>query len=277
MKVRNRWIGAFCVLLVGSMFSMICFAQDPDDIANSQDHPMFSRMKNFYIIDYETNFDAVKFYLSDEDTEIVEGQKTYIEYYLKEGATAPSELQIRRNYGAAIKQLGGQILYERGDYSSFKIVENNREIWLAVEVYNGGADYTLTFLEKGAMEQEVTANDMFTTLNSEGYIALYIQFDTGKYDIRNESQPIIDQIVTLMNQHPDLHLSIEGHTDNVGTPQDNKILSDQRAKAVLNRIVENGIDINRLSAVGWGQEKPIADNRTEEGRAKNRRVELVKK
>jgi len=72
-------------------------------------------------------------------------------------------------------------------------------------------------------------------------------------------------------------VSIEGHTDNAGQPAANKILSEQRARSVMNAVVKGGVDAARISAVGWGQERPIADNRSEEGRAKNRRVEIVKK
>ncbi len=74
-----------------------------------------------------------------------------------------------------------------------------------------------------------------------------------------------------------LRVSIEGHTDNVGDPAANKKLSSDRANAVMNALIAKGIDKSRLSSVGWGQEKPVADNGTDEGRAKNRRVEIVKK
>jgi outer membrane protein OmpA-like peptidoglycan-associated protein len=74
-----------------------------------------------------------------------------------------------------------------------------------------------------------------------------------------------------------LTVSIEGHTDNVGNAKNNKTLSEERAKSVMSLIIKNGIPSTRMSASGWGQEKPIADNATDEGRAKNRRVELVKK
>jgi outer membrane protein OmpA-like peptidoglycan-associated protein len=87
----------------------------------------------------------------------------------------------------------------------------------------------------------------------------------------------VRQIIELMTNQPALTVSIEGHTDNEGNAATNKTLSIDRAKAVVKAVVEGGIQANRLSAVGWGQEKPVADNRTEEGRAKNRRVELVKK
>jgi len=81
----------------------------------------------------------------------------------------------------------------------------------------------------------------------------------------------------MMKANPDLKIGVEGHTDNVGNPKSNKTLSDERAMAVVASIVAQGIDPKRLSAAGHGQDKPIADNKTEEGRAKNRRVELVKK
>ena len=74
-----------------------------------------------------------------------------------------------------------------------------------------------------------------------------------------------------------LKISIEGHTDNVGDAVSNKKLSDSRAKSVMDALIARGIDKTRMSAKGWGQEKPVADNRTEDGKAKNRRVEIVKK
>jgi outer membrane protein OmpA-like peptidoglycan-associated protein len=84
-------------------------------------------------------------------------------------------------------------------------------------------------------------------------------------------------IATLLKSNPTLKLGVEGHTDNVGDAASNKKLSEARAKSVTAAIVASGVDAARLSAAGFGQEKPVADNRTEEGRAKNRRVELVKK
>jgi outer membrane protein OmpA-like peptidoglycan-associated protein len=104
---------------------------------------------------------------------------------------------------------------------------------------------------------------MFDALNKDGYIALYINFETGKADIKPESHKIIEQIVQMMKDNPTLNISIEGHTDNVGTPQSNQTLSENRAKAVMNAIIAKGIDKSRLSSKGWGQTKPIADIKTE--------------
>ena len=85
------------------------FAQEAD-AENCKDHPLFSRMKNFYIADCKMNFDAVEFYVTESQTKTVEGQVTRIDYTLREGAPTPSALQIRRNYGNAVKSLGGSVL-----------------------------------------------------------------------------------------------------------------------------------------------------------------------
>jgi len=271
---------SFVILLaLGSLvllFSGLCLAQEPDT-EGCKDHPMLSRMKNFTISNCESNFDAVEFQLPDDKVETVEGQKTKIDYSLQEGTTQPSVLQIKRNYENAVKSLGGSVLYDYEWYASMKVVKGGKEYWVSVQVYNDGRDYRLIIVEKGEMAQEVTASEMLDNLNRDGFMALYINFDTGKAMIKPESGPIIEQIASLLKDNADLKLSVEGHTDNVGTPQSNKTLSEERAKSVVAAVVELGIDAGRLTSVGWGQEKPVADNRTEEGRAKNRRVEIVKK
>jgi len=210
-------------------------------------------------------------------------------YTLKEDAKPSSELQISRNYVSAVKNMGGTILFdgqcsdadcaENCGYRMMigKVIKGGNELWVEVVPFNDGGDYYLTVVAKEAMKQDVTASDMLNALNRDGHIALYINFDTGKSIIKPESKVIIEQIVQMMKANPEVKISVEGHTDNVGNPKSNKMLSDDRAKAVVTAIVAQGIDAKRLSSVGHGQDKPIADNKTEEGRAKNRRVELVKK
>ena len=146
----------------------------------------------------------------------------------------------------------------------------------ALDIKNWGDGGNNYVFEIEAMKQEISSNDIFTALSTEGHIALYINFETGKSDIKPESQIIIDQIVEMLKSNSTLKISIEGHTDNVGNSQSNQILSENRAKSVMNAIVSKGIDKSRLTSKGWGQSKPTVDNNTENGKAKNRRVEIVK-
>lgn len=101
-----------------------------------------------------------------------------------------------------------------------------------------------------------------------------IEFTTGRATIKVESYPVLDEIAQVLKESPTMRLRIEGHTDNVGDAKTNKRLSQQRADAVRDYIISRGIGADRLEAVGLGQERPVADNRSEDGRAKNRRVEF---
>jgi outer membrane protein OmpA-like peptidoglycan-associated protein len=252
------------------------------DADGCKDHGLFTRMKNYYILECEKKFDQALIML-DEDPDSAknlkpEGDKTFIRYQYQESAgTAPSYLQIRRNYQNAAKALKGKILVDRLRYTAMQIDKNGARIYVGVELFNDGRNISLTILEQKAMEQEITANDMWEALQKDGFITLYVNFDTNKATIKPESKGIIDQIVELMKSQSNLNISIEGHTDSQGSPAANKTLSLNRAKSVIKAMSVGGINQSRMIAVGWGQEKPVADNRTEEGRAKNRRVEIVKK
>lgn len=254
-----------------------------------KDTPYFTGMPSYKIVDAsDQEFSDYRFY-NGKNCTTIEGKKFFRAYTLKEGSKQSSDLQISRNYSNSVKGMGGTIVFE-GECSGSdcaencgyrmmvgKVIKGGNELWIEVVPFNDGNDYYLTLVVKEAMKQDVTASDMFDALNREGHIALYINFDTGKSIIKPESKQIINQIVEMMKANPGLKIGVEGHTDNVGNPKSNKILSDERAKSVVTAIVAQGIDTKRLSAAGYGQDKPIADNKTEEGRAKNRRVELVKK
>jgi len=106
-------------------------------------------------------------------------------------------------------------------------------------------------------------------------ITQQIQFETGKAVIRPESDPILRDVAAILKKHPDIaKLEVGGHTDSNGPAALNRMLSGQRAKAVVTWLTKNGIEGKRLSSKGYGPDAPIADNKTEEGRAKNRRVEF---
>jgi OmpA-OmpF porin, OOP family len=119
---------------------------------------------------------------------------------------------------------------------------------------------------------------LYDALSANGRVATHgILFDTGSDRIRGESTPTLTQIGDMLKAHPELKLTIEGHTDNVGQPADNQTLSEKRAAAVKQYLVTTfGIDASRLATKGLGDTKPVAPNQTPEGRQQNRRVELVK-
>ena len=103
-----------------------------------------------------------------------------------------------------------------------------------------------------------------------------IKFDSGKATLKLESMGVINEIVKLMTEHPEINFSVEGHTDSDGDAQFNIDLSEQRANTVVNELVARGIDGKRMVAKGFGEDVPVADNTSPEGKANNRRVEFVK-
>ena len=112
---------------------------------------------------------------------------------------------------------------------------------------------------------------------SEGKIIVNgIRFDVAQASIRPESSGAINEIYSLMVQQPEINFSVEGHTDSDGDEDFNQTLSEERAKAVMERLIDMGIEANRLKSAGWGESKPIDNNDTAEGKANNRRVEFVK-
>jgi len=265
----------FVIAMVLCFFTQSSVAQDA---SGCKDHPFFTRMPNFSIQDCEMKeFDAHTFYVAGEREVIVEGKKTYLSHVIKENAKAPSDLQILRNFENAVKNIGGTTEYKTRYDAYFSIKKDGKEAWVHVKSWNDGEGYDLTVVEKKGMEQDITANAMLDALNKDGFIALYINFETNKATIKPESKPIVDQVIVLLKDNLNLNVNVEGHTDSTGTPSRNKTLSQERAQSVVNALTAAGVDKKRLNAVGWGQEKPVADNRTEEGKAKNRRVEIVKK
>ena len=103
----------------------------------------------------------------------------------------------------------------------------------------------------------------------------HLNFDSATTRLTPESNATVTDLMAIMKCFPNMNVQLEGHTDNTGDPEANKKLSVDRAEAVKALLVAGGIDGARINTAGWGQEKPIASNDTEEGKAKNRRTELV--
>ena len=252
------------------------------DVAGCKDHPMFTRMPGSWIHNCsEKAFDAWAFQLGKGKTETVEGRLWKLSYYPQADAKEkPSELQIVRNFENAVAKIGGTVVMaETKSRRTFKIVQGDRELWVDLTAEFTGK-YGFTIVERAAMKQDVVAsaevfgNDLRTT----GHAAVYgIYFDTGKAEIKPESAQAIGEIAKLLAADPSLKLFVVGHTDAQGSVDGNLKLSQARAEAVLQALVGgHGIAAARLRAHGCGQFAPVASHDGEEGRAKNRRVELVK-
>lgn len=151
--------------------------------------------------------------------------------------------------------------------------------YLEIQLYKSVVSYQKTPTNAGITNVRIAkgAVPLYDRMMSDGKFITYgITFDVGKSVIKPESMGEINRIVQLMSENPDLKFSVEGHTDSTGNATSNQTLSEARSKAIVEKLIELGISTDRLTALGKGQTTPIADNGTDEGRAKNRRVEFVK-
>ena len=268
------------VLLTLVCFSLPLVAQQKDDAA-CKDHPLFTRMPDSWIHHCsEKEFDSYKFMTGQKMFESVEGHLWSISYYPQASVkTKPSELQILRNYENAVKKLGGKVVYSEKSKETLLLTKDGKEVWIEVTSEFTGK-YGLKILEKKSMAQDIVANadGFLDDLKATGHTAIYgIRFDTGKSDIKPESQQTIGEIAKLLKKDMSLKLYVVGHTDNVGGLESNLKLSQDRAESVIKVLaLDFGINQDRLMSFGNGPFAPIASNDTEEGRGKNRRVELVK-
>jgi outer membrane protein OmpA-like peptidoglycan-associated protein len=273
-----RIFSALLCLLFG-FFAPAPAAAQQKDAANCKDHPLLSRLPDYWIEScVQKQFDAYKFAVGKGQNQ-VEGQFWNIRYQPPRGLTTkPSTLQVLRNVENAIKKVGGTVLASDSSKETLKLENEGKELWIEVWAdYTG--KYILTVVERAAMAQEITANaDAFASgLKAHGHIAVEgIFFDTGKADLKPESQQAIGEVAKLLKADPALKVFVVGHTDNVGAVDANMKLSQDRAQAVVQALVRGGISAARLRAFGSGPYAPVASNDAEAGRAKNRRVELVK-
>jgi OmpA-OmpF porin, OOP family len=277
-RFAMKW--CFALLIALLWFAIPILGQQKDD-KNCQDHPLFTRMPDSWIHHCkEREFDSYNFKVGEKKTETIEGHLWDIGYYPQATLKIkPSELQILRNFENAVQKLGGTSVYAEKSQETFKLVKDGKEFWVRVGAEFTGK-YSLTIVEKKGMVQDIVANaDAFLDdLKNTGHTAVYgIYFDTGKSDIKPESEQAIGEIAKLLKKDPNLKLYVVGHTDNVGGLESNMKLSQARAEAVVQVLTgKQGVAPARLRSFGNGPYAPVASNDTDGGRAKNRRVELVK-
>jgi hypothetical protein len=285
-------------------------ASVPESSATLPPFPFFAIPEglesNFSEKDKLVNFDR-QFFIAGDKAIAVEGKIFRDRFSLTAGPRTYTDIEFRRNYENAIQALGGvkinttQYTYELMDaaggrdalektnyaaglnpdypHDIYLIRQGGKEWWIDISTGSFPLHGFVVVLEREGMKQSLgflDASAMKKEIDAKGRVALYINFDTDKATLRPDAQPVIDEINKLLTADPTLKLSIEGHTDNTGTPAHNQQLSTARARSVLGALVGLGIDPARLQSKGFGQDKPIADNGSDDGRAKNRRVELVK-
>lgn len=264
-----------------------------------REHPVVKLYPGAAVDRYEDKaFDAVEIatdYAGAKlTTATVEGRVTRYTFLHAEGVSA---LEVIRNFEAALAREGFRTLtvasvsklpqfqgvyLDRTVFGGFRLDRGGGPA-LYVNVFadpNGGEPTSdVIIVEPAAMKQvyAVDASSLRASLAASGRVAVYgVNFDTARTTIRPDSAGVLGQVRDLLAADPALKLKIEGHTDNVGKPAANRSLSDGRAQAVKAWLEANGVAQGRLTTEGLGDTRPVAANDTEDGRAKNRRVELVR-
>lgn len=267
-------------VVLGISLSLSCtfgFAQQ-QDAEGCKDSPLVQRMPGSTIATCEhLEFDSVEMPVGknadgDPVTKNIEGEKWSWSLNNREGL---SDIQVFRNFLNALQKANWTIDFQS---SPSQITAHKSSDYVFMDNMNAGFYYqTIVHLKEMQQEVVVDAVTLDNEIKQNGHVAIYgIHFNTGKADIQPDSEATLKEIVTLMQQDPALHLRVEGHTDNQGNATANESLSEMRAQSVVAWLAAHGVPAARLTAKGFGQTKPVADNSTEEGRAKNRRVELAK-
>ena len=252
----------------------------------------------------QRDFDMYPFWTGD-DFEEVEGRTWAGQVATRENAFSMHE--VRRNLEAMMEQAGGVQVFAgripreaserydtdlKGPYSDgtsfswdgyesrvYRVDRpDGRQVWVHARLEYLGAGWVVVeregFVQSSAL---LPADALRQKLDADGRVAILVNFAVDRAEILPESQPQIAQVLALLRDNPALQLSVEGHTDNTGTAERNRTLSQARAESVVAALTAGGIDAARLAAAGFGDSRPVADNGTDEGRARNRRVELVRR
>jgi outer membrane protein OmpA-like peptidoglycan-associated protein len=245
------------------------------DAAGCKDSPLIARFPGSVINECEDKADNSYNFtdLGDKhEDKTIEGEYHYLEYNEPAGV---SPAQVNRNLVTAFKTAGYTFLKNNG-HGQFTI--HMGKTWIEGDVTNGD-NYKLHIVVETQLKQDVvaTAADLSNGITSTGHTVVQgILFDTGKADVKPESDAALQQVAKMLKNKPSLKVYVVGHTDNVGGLAANTDLSKRRAAAVvLSLTTKYGVSAAQLQSFGAGPYAPVASNHSEDGRALNRRVELV--
>jgi outer membrane protein OmpA-like peptidoglycan-associated protein len=297
MSVQSKIITAIFIVAALTATTQNTFAQNDG-------HPLITPYEGSYIEGQEVReFDEQQLVIGKVQpdgsvkTEKLEGKVTRIDFRDPDNR---SSLERIRNYEMAFKKSGFEIIYncskeECGPeiqietigyfpperYLTARLKRKEGNVWVGVFVA-AGPWTKIRVVEEKPMETgmvKVTADILKTNILKDGHMAVYgIYFDTGKSEIKPESDETVKEIAFLLQKNPSLQIYVVGHTDNVGKLNDNMELSKKRAEAVVNELITKyKIPSANLLAEGVGPLAPVATNDTKEGKELNRRVEIVKR
>src|SRR5579863_10501323 len=171
-------------------------------------------------------------------------------------------------YRDALTKAGWEIVDENKSGMDAHFTKNGRNVWAYLHINNDGYDI--------AVADAAGANDLAANLKKNCHVALYgVLFDFNKSTLQPASDAVLQQVADLLVKDKTLKIEVQGHTDNVGGDAYNQTLSEARARAVADWLSKHGVEAARLTANGYGKTRPVADNGTDLGRAKNRRVEIA--
>jgi outer membrane protein OmpA-like peptidoglycan-associated protein len=263
------------VLGISTLAVPPCLAQTQDS-KGCTDSPLLSRFPGSIITGCRSVDDeSFKFDMeSGKPQKVIEGKFEEIRYHFPSTA---SKAQVVRNLTSALHQAGYTFDYDSGGFGDYTV--HMGKTWISVQISASG-DYREVSVTETALTQDVVANAaaLDSGLNGAGHVVVNgILFDTAKADVKPESDAALVEVSKMLKGNPALKVYVVGHTDNVGALAGNMDLSKRRAAAVtLLLSTKYGVAASQLSPYGDGPYAPIASNDTEDGRALNRRVELVK-
>jgi outer membrane protein OmpA-like peptidoglycan-associated protein len=267
-------------VLMALLGSGAALAVKPDQPGCS-DHALFpTRMPSYRLHRCEVKeFDSYAFRVANGKKQAVEGKFTFLTYVIDDRKEEQSGVAVVRNYENALKKIGGTVQgSDPQRWVTGSVVVDGKEVWAEAEKGNGAI--WLRVVEKQGMRQHVVADaaSFGNDLKATGHAAVYgIYFDTGKAILKPESTPALKEVAKLLAGDPSLKLWVVGHTDAVGAVDGNMRLAQARAEAVVAALTTgHGVAAARLKGYGVGPLAPVATNENDEGRAKNRRVELVR-
>lgn len=271
---KMRTIRILLLSLAVLFAAHLCNAQTKD-ADGCKDSPLIARFPGSYI--YECDDKADNSYTftdigAKHEDKAIEGEYHYLFYSEPAGAT---QAQVNRNLVTAFKTAGYTFLKDNG-HGQFTV--HMGKTWIEGDVTNGD-NYKLHIVIETQLTQDVVANaaDLSNGITTTGHTVVNgILFDTGKADVKPESDAALQEVAKMLKGNPSLKVYVVGHTDNVGGLAANIDLSKRRAAAVVTALTTKyGIPAAQLQPYGDGPYAPVASNKSEDGRTLNRRVELV--